>query len=50
MHYVCLKEKSSGRVPQQIEFVLADLPENLREKLTQARARASKEVSPKGVE
>jgi len=46
---VCSKEKSGGRVPQQIDFVLADLPENLREKLTQARKKTSKKVSPKGV-
>jgi hypothetical protein len=43
---VCSKEKAGGRVPQQIEFVLADLPEDLREKLAQARKNASKEVSP----
>lgn len=46
---VCSKEKAGGRVPQQIEFVLADLPEDLREKLTQARENASREVSPRGV-
>jgi len=44
----CSKEKAGGRVPQQIEFVLADLPEDLRKKLTQATKNASKEVSPGG--
>lgn len=43
---VCSKEKAGGRVPQQIEFVLADLPEDLRRRLTQARKNASKEISP----
>ena len=47
---VCSKEKASGRIPLQIEFVLADLPEGMREKLTQARKNASKEVSPKSGE
>lgn len=47
---VCSKEKTGGRVPQQIEFVLADLPEELRKKLTQARKNASKEVSPRSGE
>jgi hypothetical protein len=46
MFEVCAKEKAGGRVPQQIEFVLADLPDELRKKLTQARKNASKEVSP----
>jgi ABC-type Fe2+-enterobactin transport system substrate-binding protein len=43
---VCSKEKAGGRVPQEIEFVLAELPDDLRKKLTQAREKASKEVSP----
>ncbi|MCL6558270.1 MAG: hypothetical protein K6U74_05615 [Firmicutes bacterium] len=46
MFEVCSKEKAGGRVPQQIEFVLAELPEDLRQKLTRARNNASKEVSP----
>lgn len=44
---VCSKEKAGGRVPPEIEFVLADLPDDLRTKLTQARANASNEVSPR---
>jgi hypothetical protein len=43
---VCIKEEKGGRVPQEIEFVLAEIPDELRRKLTQARANASKEVSP----
>jgi hypothetical protein len=46
MYDVCLKEKVGGRVPQEIEFVLAELPDDLRKRLTQAREKASKEVSP----
>jgi len=47
---VCSKEKTGGRVPQEIEFVLAELPGDLRKKLTQARQKASKEVSPESDE
>lgn len=50
MFEVCSKEKAGGRVPQQIEFFLAQLPEDLRKKLTQARQKASREVSPGGEE
>ncbi len=47
---VCSKEKTGGRVPHEIEFVLVDLPEALRNKLTQARKNASEEVSPVSAE
>ena len=47
MHQVCLKEKSGGRVPREIEFVLAEIPDLLRNKLSSARELASKEVSPR---
>lgn len=40
------KEKAGGRVPQNIEFCLADLPAELRNKLIEARNKASKEVTP----
>ncbi len=50
MYEVCLKEKEGGRVPQQIEFILADLPDVLRKKLAYAREKASKEVSPGRIE
>jgi len=46
MHEVCLKEKSGGRVPSDIEFVLAEIPEELRSKLVSARGKASREVTP----
>lgn len=42
-------EAEAGRVPSSIEFLLVDLPNDLREKLEKARRRASKEVSPRRV-
>lgn len=46
MFDVCQKEIASGRVPSSIEFFLTEIPVALRERLTSARAAASKEVSP----
>lgn len=46
MYDLCLKEKANGRVPLEIEFVLAKLPEALSKSLQEARSIASKEVSP----
>ena len=43
MHEQCLKEKEGGRVPQEIEFVYAPLPEKLNELLVAARRKASVE-------
>jgi hypothetical protein len=43
MHEQCLKEKEGGRVPQEIEFVYAPLPEKLNELLVVARRKASVE-------
>jgi hypothetical protein len=43
---VCSREKAGGRVPQEIDFVLAELPDDLRKRLDQARSNVSKEVSP----
>lgn len=41
----CLKEKKGGRVPPEIDFVVSELPTDLKGKLTAAREVASKEVS-----
>ena len=46
MHDYWLRERESGRVPKNIEFVCADIPQELREKLLASRRKASKEVSP----
>jgi hypothetical protein len=46
MYDVCQKQIAAGRVPPSIEFFLAEIPVELRERLTSARAAASKEVSP----
>ena len=41
----CLKEADGGRVPKNIEFILAELPPDLRARVSAARAAASSEVS-----
>lgn len=46
----CEKERKGGRVPLDIEFILASLPADLRERLAQARKIASQEVTPREVE
>ncbi len=43
---VCEAEKRNGRVPTSIEFVLAEIPDELRNRLNAARQKASEEVSP----
>lgn len=42
----CEREASGGRVPPGIEFVLAPIPVDLQTRLKEARAAASKEVTP----
>jgi hypothetical protein len=46
MYANCLKERDGGRVPKEIEFHLAAIPEDLRARLVSARLLASKEVTP----
>lgn len=46
MYEYWLRERESGRLPKTIEFALADIPSELREKLLASRKKASKEVSP----
>jgi hypothetical protein len=43
----CEKEFAGGRVPKEIEFVCATLPEELRTRLIAARLKASGESSGK---
>lgn len=45
MHDQCLKEAAGGRVPKEIEFVCASIPDELRNRLIRARANASEESS-----
>ena len=40
------EEQSKGRVPSEVEAVLAELPAELRDRLAVARERASEEVRP----
>ena len=47
MYDLCLKEKANGRVPLEVDFVLAELPASLSKSLQDAKAIASKEVSPR---
>jgi hypothetical protein len=42
----CNTELKLGRVPRSVEFVQVEIPRDLAEKLTIARAMASREVSP----
>jgi hypothetical protein len=43
----CENEAPGGRVPQEIEFVCATIPDDLRKRLIAARLRASDESSGK---
>ncbi|HVP96748.1 hypothetical protein [Methanoregula sp.] len=44
---VCQNEKTKGRMPQNIEICLVDLPENIRTKLNGAKKIATKEMTSK---
>lgn len=46
MYEECLRERRNGRLPLDVEFLLAELPKDLRELLTPSRERASREVRP----
>jgi len=46
MYELCQREKKSGRVPHEIEFVHAPLPAGLAARLVEARKLSSDEVSP----
>lgn len=41
----CEKEFAAGRVPREIEFVCAIIPDDLRARLVSARSKASGEIS-----
>jgi len=41
----CEKEAAGGRVPPEIEFVCASIPDDLRARLIAARSKASAELS-----
>ena len=45
MYDQCLKEAEGKRTPPEIEFVYAEIPEDLNERLVAARKRASEELS-----
>ncbi len=47
MYELCLRERSSGRAPQEIEFFCATLPDDLALRLRAARKLSSEEVSPR---
>lgn len=46
MYQACSSEQVRGRTPQDIEFVLAQLPPGLAAKLSTSRDRSSREVRP----
>ena len=43
---LCQEEKERGRVPSSIEFCVANIPDELAQRLRRARRKASREVSP----
>jgi len=45
MYVQCQKEAAGGRVPPEIEFICADIPDDLRVRLVAARLKASSELS-----
>jgi hypothetical protein len=47
MYELCMKERSGGRIPLQIEFFHAPLPSDLASRLLAAKQVSSAEVSPK---
>jgi len=47
MYDYLIKEKTNGRVPDEIEFLHAPIPENLNIALIAARVIAADEVTPK---
>ena len=47
MHEFWLKEQENGRVPRGVQFLIADIPMELREKLSRAKAKSAEEVSGK---
>lgn len=50
MFALCLKEKKSGRVPEEIEFILAVIPDDLKNLLAEAKRIAAREVTPEKFE
>ena len=47
MYALCQREREGGRVPKEIEFVYAPLPDDLATRLVAARKLSSDEVSPR---
>lgn len=43
----CVKEKAAGRIPPEIDFVRAIIPDDLRSRLVTARLKSSEESSGK---
>ena len=39
------RERKAGRVPPEIEYLLAEIPDDLKERLEAARAKASEELT-----
>lgn len=44
----CEKEAAGGRVPPEIEFVCASIPDELRKRLIEGREKASEELRGRG--
>lgn len=46
MYAKCLRQKQIGRIPNEIEFALAEIPNELKQRLTEAKKLAAQEVTP----
>ncbi len=46
MFRTCQSQKTAGRLPRSVEFLLAKIPTRLASKLRRARRRSAREVSP----
>ena len=49
MFRTCQSQKTAGRLPRSVEFLLAKVPKGLAARLRRARRRSAREVSPKRV-
>ena len=48
MFRTCQSQKTAGRLPSSVEFLLAKIPVGLASRLRRARRRSAREVSPRG--
>ena len=49
MFHTCQSQKTAGRLPRSVEFLLARIPTSLAARLRRARRKSAREVSPQGL-